>query len=109
MAGRDRREMIFSICRETAANENHKPAKWTGFAQRLGFFLRASLGVPPFGRVPGFPDRRLPAIASRSGEAGGSPDQQKETSLRVPRVSNERNEWVVPKSKQRTLLILKEI
>jgi len=75
----------------------------------LGFFLRASLGVPTFGRVPCWPDRRLPAIASRSAEAGGSPDQEKETSLRVPRVSNERNEWVVPKSKQPALLILEEI
>ncbi|MGB6377446.1 MAG: hypothetical protein WBG24_12060, partial [Syntrophobacteria bacterium] len=26
----------------------------------LGSFLRASLGVPPFWRVPGLPDRRLP-------------------------------------------------
>ena len=85
------------------------PPSGLGLPEWLGFFLRASLGVPPFGRVPCWPDRRLPAIASRSGEAGGSPDQQKETSLRVPRVSNERNEWVVPKSKQRTLLILKEI
>ena len=85
------------------------PPSGLGLPEWLGFFLRASLGVPPFGRVPCWPDHRLPAIASRSGEAGGSPDQQKETSLRVPRVSNERNEWVVPKSKQRTLLILEEI
>jgi hypothetical protein len=26
----------------------------------LHSFFRASLGVPPFGRVPGLPDRRLP-------------------------------------------------
>jgi len=76
------------------------PPSGLGFPEWLGFFLRASLGVPPFGRVPCWPDRRLPAIASRSGEAGGSPDQEKETSLRVPRVSNERSEWVVDKSEQ---------
>jgi hypothetical protein len=76
------------------------PPSGQGLPEGLGFFLRASLGVPPFGRVPGLPDRRLPAIASRSGEAGGSPDQEKETSLRVPRVSNERSEWVVDKSEQ---------
>ncbi|MGB6377944.1 MAG: hypothetical protein WBG24_14610, partial [Syntrophobacteria bacterium] len=46
MAGRDRREMIFFICRETAANENHKPANWTGFARMAGLFS------PRFARSP---------------------------------------------------------
>ena len=36
------------------------PANQTNLTVELLTFLRASLGVPPFGRVPGLPDRRLP-------------------------------------------------
>jgi hypothetical protein len=39
------------------------PPSGQGLPEGLGFFLRASLGVPPFGRVPGLPDRRLPGTA----------------------------------------------
>jgi hypothetical protein len=55
-----------------ACGEGLFPPDWTSYqvqslsytarsvAGALSSFLRASLGVPPFGRVSGLPDRRLP-------------------------------------------------
>jgi hypothetical protein len=37
-----------------------RPGKRASASGESSSFLRASLGVPPFGRVPGLPDRRLP-------------------------------------------------
>jgi len=65
---RDRREMVFFICRETAANENHQSTKRTGFTRRVGLFFLI--------------------VVSRSGKRNLPP---------CPRVSNERSEWVVEK------------
>ena len=71
------------------------------------FFSALRLESHPSGGFPVFLIAACPPSRAAPRRAG-LPLRIK-TSLRVPRFSKERSEWVVPKSKQRTLLISKEI
>ena len=75
------------------------PKGWT-------FFSALRLESHPSG---GFPVCLFVAFSPRRRLSEPEADQEKETSLCVPVVSNERSEWGGEKSKQRALPISKEM